>query len=118
MKVRDLIRTLEKEGWSLVKTSGSHLFLLDANRQRELIYQVPRSLSPGGRFLFTARRSACNWTDTLTGRPSLSLGAEAYEAVLTDAGLAVVDDCLDEGENHYFDTRKRHKAGKGSATAG
>lgn len=93
------------------------LFLLDADRQRELIYQVARALTPGGRFLFTAPRDACNWRDILTGRPSLSLGAECYEAILTGAGLAVLDEYLDEGENHYFDTRKRHKAATGSATA-
>ncbi|HWM27248.1 MAG TPA: class I SAM-dependent methyltransferase [Woeseiaceae bacterium] len=82
------------------------IFLLDAGTQRELIRKVAQALTPGGRFLFTAPRAACNWTDVLTGRPSLSLGAEGYEAILTGAGLAVLDEYLDEGENHYFDALK------------
>jgi SAM-dependent methyltransferase len=82
------------------------IFLLDADTQRELIRKVAQALTPGGRFLFTAPRDACVWTDVLTGRWSLSLGAEGYEAILTGAGLAVVDEYLDEGDNHYFDARK------------
>jgi SAM-dependent methyltransferase len=82
------------------------IFLLDADRQRQLIHKVAQVLTAGGRFLFTAPRDACNWTDILTGRPSLSLGAEGYTNALTGAGLAVLDEYLDEGENHYFDARK------------
>ena len=82
------------------------IFLLDADTQRKLIRKVAEALNPGGRFLFTAPRDACSWTDVMTDRPSLSLGAEGYEAILTGAGLAVLDEYLDEGENHYFDVRK------------
>lgn len=82
------------------------IFLFDADTQRELICKIARALTPGGRFLFTAPRNACDWTDILTGRPSLSLGAENYKAILTGAGLAVLDEYLDEGGNHYFDARK------------
>jgi len=82
------------------------IFLLDADTQRDLIYKVAQALTAGGRFLFTAPSDACNWTDILAGRPSLSLGTEGYATILTDAGLAVVDEYLDEGDNHYFDARK------------
>ena len=82
------------------------MFLLDEAAQRELIRRVAQALAPGGRFLFAAPTQTCTWVDTLTGRPSLSLGTRAYEAALTGAGLAVVDEHLDEGDNHYFDARK------------
>ena len=82
------------------------IFLLDADTQRELIRKIARTLSPGGRFLFTAPRQVCTWTDILTGGPSRSLGAEVYEATLTGAGLTLVDEYLDQGENHYFAARK------------
>jgi SAM-dependent methyltransferase len=82
------------------------LFLLDVDTQRELIGKVAQALNADGRFLFTAPRDACTWTDVLTGRSSRSLGAEGYEAILTDAGLTVVDEYRDEGDNHYFDARK------------
>ena len=82
------------------------VFLLDADTQRELIRKVAQALTSGGRFLFTAPRQACTWMDILTGGRSLSLGAEVYEAILTGAGLALVDEYLDQGDNHYFDARK------------
>jgi 2-polyprenyl-3-methyl-5-hydroxy-6-metoxy-1,4-benzoquinol methylase len=82
------------------------MFLLEEAAQRQLILKVARALAPGGRFLFTAPRESCTWVDALTGRPSRSLGAEAYEAALTGAGLALVNEYLDEGDNHYFDARK------------
>jgi hypothetical protein len=34
------------------------------------------------------------------------LGAEAYKVLLSDAGLALVDEYLDEGDNHYYVSRK------------
>jgi hypothetical protein len=40
----------------------------------------------------------------LTGRESLSLGAEEYKAVLSDAGLTLIGEHEDEGANHYYDT--------------
>jgi SAM-dependent methyltransferase len=83
------------------------LFLLPADAQRELVRRVARALNPGGRFLFTSPAQACTWTDVLTGRASLSLGAEAYRAILADAGLALLGECEDEGANHYYDARGR-----------
>jgi SAM-dependent methyltransferase len=87
------------------------VFLLEAHVQRQLIRKVARALIPGGRFLFTAPREACEWQDVLTGRRSLSLGADAYQSVLAPAGLVLVDEYQDEGDNHYFDgERKPHGA--------
>lgn len=82
------------------------LFLLSADAQRDLIRRVALALNPGGRFLFTSPAQSCTWTDILTGRQSLSLGAEAYRSVLSDAGLTIVGAHLDEGDNHYYDTCK------------
>jgi len=79
------------------------MFLLPADAQRELIGRVALALTPDGRFLFTSPAEPCTWTDVLTGRPSLSLGAEAYRAVLSAAGLTVLAASLDEGDNHYYD---------------
>ena len=94
------------------------IFLLDAEAQRDLIRKVAQALTAGGRFLFTAPRDACDWTDVLTGRRSLSLGVEGYEAILMDVGLAVLDEYVDEGDNHYFDaSNEQHKASTASATA-
>lgn len=83
------------------------IFLLHPEGQRELIRKVARALNPGGRFLFTSPVQACTWTDVLTGLPSQSLGAEKYEAALTDAGLVLVGEHRDEGDNHYYDARRR-----------
>lgn len=82
------------------------IFLLATDTQRDLIRRVARALNPGGRFLFTAPANPCAWTDVLTGRRSLSLGAEEYKAVLADAGLALLGEYLDEGSNHYYDALK------------
>jgi 2-polyprenyl-3-methyl-5-hydroxy-6-metoxy-1,4-benzoquinol methylase len=94
------------------------IFLLEVDAQRDLIRKVAQGLTAGGRFLFTAPRDACDWTDVLTGRRSLSLGVKGYEAILTGVGLAVLDEYVDEGDNHYFDaSNEQHKASTGSATA-
>jgi 2-polyprenyl-3-methyl-5-hydroxy-6-metoxy-1,4-benzoquinol methylase len=82
------------------------IFLLDPNTQRELIRKAAQTLTPGGGFLFTAPRQVRTWTDIMTGLPSRSLGAEAYEAILMGAGLTLVDEYVDQGENHYFAARK------------
>lgn len=86
------------------------MFLLAPQVQRDLIRKVARALVPGGRFLFSCPSQACTWTDILTGRPSLSLGAQEYEAVLAGAGLTLVAEHVDEGDNHYFDACLRPSA--------
>lgn len=83
------------------------MFLLPADVQGNLIGRVARALNPGGRFLFTSPAEACSWNDVLTGQPSLSLGAGTYEDLLSTAGLALVEEHRDEGDNHYYSSRKR-----------
>lgn len=85
--------------WGLV-------FLLPPEFQGELIRRAAEALEPGGRFLFTAPETAGAWKDLLTGRPSASLGAAEYRRHLAAAGLTVVAEYEDEGDNHYYDSRK------------
>lgn len=61
------------------------------------------ALKPHGRFLFTAPVQIGTWADMTTGRQSLSLGADAYKALLSSAGLTLVGEYVDEGEGHYYD---------------
>jgi cyclopropane fatty-acyl-phospholipid synthase-like methyltransferase len=79
------------------------VFLLSADAQHELIRRVTLAMNPGGRFLFTAPAQSATWTDMLTGRQSLSLGAEAYKTSFSEAGLVLLDEYVDEGKNHYYD---------------
>ncbi|TNE64491.1 MAG: class I SAM-dependent methyltransferase [Alphaproteobacteria bacterium] len=83
------------------------LFLLSAPDQKRLIDRVAAALVDGGRFLFSAPRQVCDWQDSLTGRPSRSLGEAAYEKLLVAAGLDLVGCHVDEGENNYFEAVKR-----------
>ena len=92
------------------------MFLLSAEDQVTLIQRVARALRHGGRFLFTSPEQACTWTDVLTGRTSVSLGAERYRATLAEAGFTVMGELDDEGENHYYDTKKSGQAAPSGAT--
>jgi cyclopropane fatty-acyl-phospholipid synthase-like methyltransferase len=83
------------------------MFLLSADAQRALIGRVAQALNSGGRFLFTAPAEPRTWSDVLTGQTSLSLGAQVYKAFLADAGFTLVGEYRDEGENHYYDSRKQ-----------
>lgn len=83
------------------------VFLLKPEVQVDLIHRVAAALNLRGRFLFTSPEQACNWSDVLTGRPSQSLGREAYQKVASNAGLTLIDTRLDEGDNHYFDFLKQ-----------
>ena len=82
------------------------IFLLPAEVQRDLIRKVALALNSGGRFLFTCPARSCTWMDVLTGRQSLSLGIEEYNAVLSGVGLTPVAEYVDEGDNHYYGARK------------
>ncbi|MFN3931655.1 MAG: class I SAM-dependent methyltransferase [Brevundimonas sp.] len=79
------------------------LFLLPAEDQRAVIARIARALEPGGRFLFSAPRQACQWTDSLTRQPSESLGEDEYRRALQQAGLRPSGHYDDGGGNHYFD---------------
>jgi SAM-dependent methyltransferase len=82
------------------------IFLLGEQDQRRLFTSVANVLELGGRFLFSAPREVCRWNDTLTGRTSISLGADAYATHLTSVGLRL-DDCRsDEGGNNYYEVSK------------
>ncbi|QNA83350.1 class I SAM-dependent methyltransferase [Sphingomonas sp. So64.6b] len=78
------------------------MFLLPEDSQRAVIEHVGQAIHPGGHFLFSAPRQMCQWNDTLTGRPSLSLGEERYQQLLASAGCRVVDSYVDKGSNYYF----------------
>jgi hypothetical protein len=47
------------------------------------------------------------WNDAMTELESRSLGASEYRRQLSTAGLSVIAEYEDEGENHYFDAVKR-----------
>lgn len=83
------------------------LFLLSEGDQRKLIEKVGHALRPGGRFLFSAPRARCVWTDLQTGQPSISLGEVEYRSQLACAGMHLEDIHVDEGANHYFDAIRR-----------
>jgi SAM-dependent methyltransferase len=82
------------------------MFLLEPAAQARVIEKVAHALAPGGRFLFTAPRQALEWLDGMTGRPSRSLGEDAYKRLLNDVGLTWVGDAEDEGENYYYFAEK------------
>ena len=83
------------------------MFLLTPAVQSLLIQKVSRALRLGGRFIFTAPQQACEWSDSLTGRKSVSLGVDAYRRVLGLEGLSFVGECRDEGDNHYYMAAKK-----------
>jgi 2-polyprenyl-3-methyl-5-hydroxy-6-metoxy-1,4-benzoquinol methylase len=82
------------------------LFLLEEDIQRVLLQKTAHALRPGGRLLFTAPLEKLEWTDAMTNRPSRSLGAPAYRALLQPYGLQVSHGLFDEGQNHYYSAMK------------
>lgn len=83
------------------------MFLLKAEDQHRLIQRFAEILEPGGRLLFTAPAQPVVWNDAMTGSESISLGAEQYKKLLGAAGLSVLAEYEDIGENHYFDVLKK-----------
>ncbi|MCW9705874.1 class I SAM-dependent methyltransferase [Fodinibius salsisoli] len=82
------------------------MFLLSESIQTILINRISSTLTPGGQFLFTSPEQACTWTDIMTGVESRSLGAEKYERILSSAGLSLISNDMDEGENYYYVAKK------------
>lgn len=84
------------------------IFLLPAEEQRRLIQRVAAVLRSEGRFLFTACgvTEPVVWNDAMTGLESRSLGFAEYRRELLAAGLSLVAEYDDEGDNHYFDAMK------------
>jgi SAM-dependent methyltransferase len=83
------------------------MFLLPADDQRRLIRRMAEILAPGGRLLFTSPLEPSVWNDAVTECESRSLGAVEYRKQLDAAGLFVIREFEDEGENHYFDASLR-----------
>jgi SAM-dependent methyltransferase len=81
------------------------MFLLEPDEQLRLIQRFADALLPGGRLLFTAPAKPHIWSDVMTGMESISLGAEEYRSHLAKAGLSIVGEYEDEGQNHYFEAR-------------
>ena len=82
------------------------LFLLEPTAQKIVFPKIARALKPGGQFLFTAPALAGAWRDVLTGRESVSLGAEVYRELWSAESLGLVSEGEDEGGNHYFCAKK------------
>lgn len=78
------------------------LFLLEPRVQLALLPRLARALAPRGQLLFTAPARPCEWDDAVTGRRSCSLGEAAYRRAIEQAGLEMLREFDDEGENHYF----------------
>lgn len=83
------------------------MFLLPPEAQRTVFHRVAAALTPRGRFLFSAPTQAASWPDLTTERLSVSLGDAAYRRALSDAGLELVGESVDEGENHYYEAARR-----------
>ncbi|SPE22439.1 Methyltransferase type 11 [Acidobacteriia bacterium SbA2] len=78
------------------------MFLLPPEAQTTVIKKAAKALTPGARFLFTSQARPIAWSDSLTGRTSISLGRERYEEILRAEGLRLAGEDVDEGENHYY----------------
>ena len=83
------------------------MFLLQADTQEVVIQKVAKALKPGGKFLFTSPLQQGTWRDILTDRESISLGRERYLQILSAAGLVLVGEAVDEGDNHYYFSVRR-----------
>ena len=82
------------------------LFLMREDEQARLLQKVGAALGTGGRFLVTAPWQTGRWNDAMTGRESISLGRETYLRLLWESGFELESEASDEGENHYYLTRK------------
>lgn len=78
------------------------LFLLQPQNQAAVLRKAAAALKPGGRLLFTAPAEETAWTDSLTGRESISLGRERYAQLLAESGMTLTGEASDEGQNHYY----------------
>jgi len=82
------------------------MFLLAPAAQELVIRKAAGGLKSGGQFIFTSPPQAFEWADAMTGQTAVSLGAERYVQLLRAAGLALMAEYEDEGENHYYLTVK------------
>ena len=86
------------------------MFLLPPDKQRSVIRRIAGALAPAGRLLFTAPAEPVTWNDAMTGLESRSLGAQEYRSVLSSAGLSVIREYDDEGQNYYYDAVRQRSA--------
>jgi 2-polyprenyl-3-methyl-5-hydroxy-6-metoxy-1,4-benzoquinol methylase len=88
------------------------IFLLEEAAQIRVLTKAAQALRAGGRLVFTTPVMATEWTDAMTRRPSLSLGAKRYGQLLRGLGLEISPGVEDEGQNYYvFATRMLALAG-------
>lgn len=78
------------------------VFLLDSADQHRFFARVSAHMTPGGSLIFSAPAEIALWADTLTGRPSRSLGRHGYRRTLAKAGLTLIEAREDAAGNHYF----------------
>jgi len=83
------------------------MFLLEPGTQALVLEKISSALKQDGRLLFTAPAEACAWVDVLTGRQSVSLGAQTYRRILDGVGMDLLEQLRDEGDNHYYLAEKR-----------
>jgi SAM-dependent methyltransferase len=84
-------------------------FLLSETAQAILILKAANALPTGGKLLFTSPHMQVEWMDAMTGRRSVSLGAEKYKELLSVSGFSLLEEFMDEGENYYFSAVKFDK---------
>jgi 2-polyprenyl-3-methyl-5-hydroxy-6-metoxy-1,4-benzoquinol methylase len=82
------------------------LFLLSSERQEIVLQRIALTMVSNGKFLFTAPAGAVRWSDSLTGRESLSLGSARYEELLRCWEMELLGEANDQGGNHYYFCRK------------
>ena len=82
------------------------IFLLPPDAQPIAIANLARAVASTGQLLFTAPWQAGHWKDAVTGRDSYALGAAMYRSLITTAGLTLVREFDDEGDNHYYQAQR------------
>jgi len=93
------------------------MFLLGPQEQERLIRKVAAALEPGGQFVFTSPWQRHEWNDSLTKRRSYSVGAAEYRRFLEEAGLQLLRDDIDDGDNYYYFAQRSITANRGRRSA-
>ena len=77
-------------------------FCCPPEQQRKALLRLGEVVAKGGRLLFSAPVEPGEWTDLLTGRPSVSLGFHLYVRAMQKAGFELVKSAKDRGGSHYY----------------
>ena len=83
------------------------MFLLPEATQLAVIPRLASALSPGGSLVFTAPTEVSSWPDNLTTERRFRSVATATYAPSTDAGLTLLRELEDEGENDHDVSARR-----------